>query len=325
MTEHIAVPAATGGSTLPASMESKLAVGWLRDSLGFKGILTTDDLWYAWVVNRFGAEEAALRAFEAGHDIMLKPKDPVAVIKAMAAAVRSGRINEKRIDDAVRRLLTLKAKLKLNSIRLVDENMVNALVGTPAHLAIAQEVADRSMTLLRNDGILPVAAGVLAHTVNINVEKTDGDPSPSQLAGKLTATFPGMASYTLTPNMDPAQYERIMPAVAAADLVIISMFVQRDRAGSATPVRPADLAFLQRVVAAKPHAVLVMSFGNPHLVRTLPAAPAFITGYGERGWYGNQPVYFDSFIKLLKGDLKPTAKLPIDAGPGFPIGTGLTY
>ena len=325
MTEHIAVPAATGGSTLPASMEPKLATGWLRDSLGFKGMLTTDDLWYAWVVNRFGAEEAALRAFEAGHDIMLKPKDPVAVIKAMAAAVRSGRISEKRIDDAVRRLLTLKAKLKLNADRLVDESKVNALVGTPVHLAIAQETADRSMTLLRNDGVLPVAPALLAHAVNINVQKSDGDPSPAQLSAKLAAAFPGLASYTLKPDMDPAQYEKIMPAIVAADLVIISMFVQRDRAGSATPVRPADLAFLQRLIAAKPHAVVMMSYGNPHLVRALPTAPAFITGYAERGWYGNQPVYFDSFIKLLKGDLRPTGKLPIDAGPGFPIGTGLTY
>src|SRR5262245_54348967 len=46
MTEHIAVPSVTGGSDLPASVEKKLATNWLRDSLGFKGVLTSDDLWY---------------------------------------------------------------------------------------------------------------------------------------------------------------------------------------------------------------------------------------------------------------------------------------
>jgi beta-glucosidase-like glycosyl hydrolase len=54
MTEHIAVPSVTDGSRLPASVEKKLATGWIRDKLGFKGILTTDDLWYDQVINRFG-------------------------------------------------------------------------------------------------------------------------------------------------------------------------------------------------------------------------------------------------------------------------------
>jgi beta-glucosidase-like glycosyl hydrolase len=58
MTEHIAVPSVTGGSELPASVEKKLATGWIRDRLGFKGILTSDDLWTI-VAQRFGAEEVA--------------------------------------------------------------------------------------------------------------------------------------------------------------------------------------------------------------------------------------------------------------------------
>jgi len=87
MSEHIAVPSIAGGSELPASVEKKLATDWIRGKLGFKGILTTDDLWYDNVVKRFGAEEVAIRAFEAGHDIILKPKDPAAVIAAKPGAV----------------------------------------------------------------------------------------------------------------------------------------------------------------------------------------------------------------------------------------------
>jgi beta-N-acetylhexosaminidase len=83
------VPSVTGGSELPASVEKKLATGWIRDKLGFKGILTTDDLWYGHVIKRFGAEEVAVKAFEAGHDIILKPKDPAATIAALVAAVKS--------------------------------------------------------------------------------------------------------------------------------------------------------------------------------------------------------------------------------------------
>jgi beta-N-acetylhexosaminidase len=325
MTEHVAVPSLTGGSTLPASVERKLASGWLRDSLGFKGILTSDDLWYDHVTKRFGPEEVALKAFEAGHDVLLKSKDPVATIAAMAAAVRSGRISERRVDQSVRKILTFKARLNLHHNRFVDESRVNAVVGTPAHLAIAQEVADRSVTMLKNDGVLPLTSSRLKRVVNISIQKADGDPSPAILAGKLAAALPGTVSITFGPGLDPALYEEAWRAVAGADLVVLSLFVQRTRLGDATPIRDADLAFMQRVIAAKPGAVVAVSYGNPQLIRKIPAVAAFLVGYGERGWYGNQEIYFASLIRVLRGELNPRGKLPVRVSDAYPIGSGLSW
>jgi beta-N-acetylhexosaminidase len=325
MSEHIAVPSVTEGSELPASVEKKLATGWLRDRLGFKGILTTDDLWYDNVVQRFGTEEVAVMAFEAGHDIILKPKDPAATISALAAAVKSGRLSERRIDDAVLKLLTLKARLGLHKNRFVDESRVGEFVGTPDHLALIQEVADKSLTLLKNDGVFPVASSRLAKAVNINVQKFDGDPSPPALTAKLAAAFPGIQSYNLRPDLDPAYYDGIWKAAVDSDLIILSLFVPRTRLGDAAPFREADLAFLQKVIAAKPKDVVAMAYGNPHLIRKIPSVAAYLIGYGERGWFGNQAVYFESFIKVLKGELKPSGRLPVRVSEQSPIGSGVSY
>jgi beta-N-acetylhexosaminidase len=268
MTEHIAVPSVTGGSRLPASVEKKLATGWIRDKLGFKGILTTDDLWYDQVINRFGPEEVAVKALLAGHDIILKPKDPAATIRRLVEAVKSGEIGQDRIDQAVHKLLYWKARLNLHKNRFVDEERVNALVGTPKHLAVVQKAADSSVTLLKNDGVLPVKPEKLGKVINISVQKNDGDPSPAALAAKLAASFPGLQSFSLRPDMDPSYYEKVWPAVTDADLVIISLFVPRNRLGDAAPLRDPDIAFISRVVSAKPKAVVAMSYGNPHLIRT---------------------------------------------------------
>ncbi len=325
MSEHIAVPSVTGGSELPASVEKQLATDWLRGKLGFRGVLTSDDLWYDHVIKRFGAEEVAIKALEAGHDIILKPKDPVAVIAAVAAAVRSGRLTEQRIEESARKLLILKARLELPKNRFVDESAVGEFVGTAAHLAIIQEAADKSLTLLKNDGVLPLPAGRTSRMVNISVQKADGDPAPAALAAKLASAFPGTSSYVLRPDLDPAFYDKAWAAVSGADVVVLSLFVPRNRLGEAAPFRDTDLAFLNRIIAAKPGAVVAMTYGNPHLIRKIPHVAAYFIGYGEKGWFGNQAVYFDSFIKALKGELKPRGKLPIKISDAYPIGSGLTY
>jgi beta-N-acetylhexosaminidase len=317
MTEHIAVPSVTDGSELPASVEKKLATGWLRDKLGFKGVLTTDDLCYDQVIKRFGPEDVAVKAVLAGHDVLLKPKDPAATVRRLTAAVRSGEIAAVRIDESVHKLLYWKARLGLDEDRFVDESRVSALVGTPAHLAVVQAVADRSMTLLKNDGGLPVPPERLLKMVNISIQKTEIDPSPSALAAKLTAAFPGVQNFTLRPDLDGNVYEKVWQAVSTADLVVLSLFVQRNRLGDPAPLRDADLVFIRKVIQAKPGAVIAMSYGNPYLIAKIGDVPVFLVGYGERGWFGNQAVYFESFIKVLRGELKPGGKLPVKLGTQY--------
>ncbi len=323
MSEHIAVPSVTEGSDLPASVEKKLATGWLRERLGFKGILTTDDLWYDQVVARFGAEEVAVKAVLAGHDVILKPKDPFAAAKRLAEAVRSGEIEMTRIDASVRKLLACKAGLGLHRNRFTDEARVSGLVGTPDHLAVARKVADLSLTLLRNDGVVPVPADRLKNAVNISVQKAESDPAPAVLAAKLAAALPGIRSFAVRPDLDPAAYDRVLDAAVKADLVVLSLFVQRDRLGDAAPLRERDLDLIRKIVKARPGAVVAMSYGNPYLIRKLEEVPAFAVGYGEGGWFGNQAIYFDTFIAWLKGAIKPSGRLPVRVNDRYPIGAGL--
>jgi len=103
MAAHIAAPAVTG-SDIPATMSRTLLTDKLRGELGFRGAVITDALEMGAVTRRYGPGEAAVRAFEAGADLLLCPLDYCAAFDAVAAAVESGRIPEERLDASLERI-----------------------------------------------------------------------------------------------------------------------------------------------------------------------------------------------------------------------------
>ena len=103
MAAHIAAPAVTGGD-VPATLSRTLLTDKLRGELGFDGVIITDALEMGAITRRYGSGEAAVRAFEAGADLLLCPLDYCAAFDAVAAAVESGRITEARLDESLRRI-----------------------------------------------------------------------------------------------------------------------------------------------------------------------------------------------------------------------------
>ena len=141
----------------------------------------------------------------------------------------------------------------------------------------------------------------------------------------MSAAFEGITNFSLKPGLGKPEYEKIKFAATNAELVILSFFVQRDRYVDHAPVTGDDLKLIQNIIDAKPGKVIAVSFGNPFVINKIEAVPAFFACYGEGGWFGNQPVYFNSFIQILKGQLIPSGKLPVLVAPDYPIGFGLTY
>ena len=325
MSEHISVPSVAEGSDLPASVEKRLATDWLRGRLGFRGILTTDDMWYEKVVQRFGAVEACVLAVLAGHDAVLKPADPAATIRGLVDAVRAGRVSEDQVDASALKILTAKARLNLHRNRFVDEALVSAVVGRQSHKALLQRVADESLTLVKNDGFFPSTAEKLGTVVHLSVQKREIDPAPAQVDARLKAAFPSLRTFFLGPVTAPERFGEALRAAEKADTVILSLFNARTAYKDNGPLRASDLDFLNRVIRAKPKATVAMAYGNPYLAAGLRNATAFAVGYGEGGFCGNQLVYADSFIRLLKGEIRPLGKLPVAVSAEFPLGTGVRY
>ena len=107
MIGHIALPAVVGDST-PATLSKQVVTDILRGELGFEGLIVTDSMEMGAIVNTYGANEAAVMAFEAGCDVILCPVDYLGAVHAIESAVADGRIPEERLDESVMRILKVK-------------------------------------------------------------------------------------------------------------------------------------------------------------------------------------------------------------------------
>ena len=119
-----------------ASLSRTAVQGLLRRELRFEGLAVTDAL------SRLGGSpELAVRAANAGADVLLRPADPVAAIEALEAAAAAGRVAASTIDRAVLRLLLHKERLGLFADRMVDIVGVEKVVGCATHRAAADRMA----------------------------------------------------------------------------------------------------------------------------------------------------------------------------------------
>src|ERR1019366_3636302 len=105
---------------LPATLSPAILTGLLRNEMGFKGLVVTDALEMGGIAKGFSGAEAAVRALEAGADVLLMPADPDVALKAVVAAVGGGRLTRRRIQESVAAILSAKERLGLARKRLVD-------------------------------------------------------------------------------------------------------------------------------------------------------------------------------------------------------------
>ena len=111
MTAHIAAPNVTG-SDVPSTLSSVILQDKLRGELGYRNIIVADAMEMGAITQHYSNAEAAVLAVQAGVDIILGPKNLMEAFDAVIAAVESGKISEKRINESVRRILKLKKKLQ---------------------------------------------------------------------------------------------------------------------------------------------------------------------------------------------------------------------
>ncbi|MET9439965.1 glycoside hydrolase family 3 protein [Streptomyces sp. NPDC006610] len=321
MTAHILVPALDDSGD-PATLSRPIVTGLLRERLGYDGVVVTDALDMAGVRTKYGDDRVPVLALKAGVDQLLNPPKLDLAWNAVLRAVRDGELTEARLDESILRVLRLKAKLGLFEQPYADEAEVGRVVGRRAHLATADRIADRTTTLLVNEGgLLPLSRGEHPRLLVVGADPaspsgTTGPPT-RVLAAALTEL--GFTATALSTGTAPssAVVERAVTAAGQADAVVVATY--NVTAGST------QKTLVERLLATG-RPVVAVAIRNPYDVAHLPRVRAYLATYS---W---TDVELRAAARAIAGRVSPDGRLPVPVQRAddpsavlYPLGHGLTY
>jgi beta-N-acetylhexosaminidase len=324
MTSHIVLPALDPQAAMPATFSAAVATNLLRNDLGFRGLAVTDSMKMAGVTRLAAAGDAAVRAFAAGHDMLLDLPDPPAAFDAMKAALAKGTITEPRIVESVTRILRAKARLGLHKQKLVSLDAIPQAVGGRAHRSIAQIASERSLTLIKDDhNAVPLRVPATASILYLSVLDYPGGwgiAAPSRtMAPEMRKPWPNLTAVELSDETTPSELDLLRATADRYDAIVASVFVRASSAsGRMDLAGPVARALSDIVRRARQKPFVAVFFGNPYVTTVVPDLPAMLLTYD----------FYDlaelAAVRAIAGEASIGGRLPI-ALPGlFPVGHGLT-
>lgn len=318
MTSHLWVPSLDPTPDLPATLSRPAITKLLRDDMGYKGIVITDALEMGGITTLFSQEEAAVKALEAGVDVLLIPREVDSVIPAVVQAVRGGKITEARIDASVRRVLEAKARLGLHKQRLVRMAYLDRLIASQPHLDQAELAFQRSITLVKNEGnVLPLPS----EESKLAVFSLSSDPG-GYFAGQtfiqaVKERCPKAFGFYADVYTGSEFIQKAFEKVQGMDLVVLALFSRLASWKGSVDLELRHIELVNKLIQEN-LPVVVVSFGSPYFLRHFPDVDAYMCAYSPA------PQAQRAAARALFGETDITGKLPVSIPGSFPCGHGIT-
>jgi beta-N-acetylhexosaminidase len=314
MTAHLAIPAVDGPDAPPSTLSPTILKKVLRDELKFDGLIITDAMdMHAIRQGEFlGAD--ALRAVNAGDDLLLLTTDPIdqeRVHSALIQAAQQGQLDSIQMMDSASRILALKEWL-FSHTQQPDLSVINC----SEHQKIADEIAEQSITLVRDQAnLLPIRlkadqrlAVVIPKPENLTPADTSSYVVPA-LAASFRAYHPNVDEFSISSTPSDAEISTLLGRLKNYPLVILGTINAAQQAGQQTLVRETLKAGIPTIVAA---------LRLPYDLASFPEAPTYVCAYSIL-----EPS-MHALAKALFGQIEFKGRLPVSIPGMYKRGFGIS-
>lgn len=258
------------------TFSKKTITALLREGMEFEGLIVSDALDMGALADTFSQEEIAVRAVEAGVDILLHPRDAQATIKAVVSAVEQGRLTRRRISESVKRIMTAKTRLGL-----LDTSAQKAVrIDYEEHRRIARELGRKALRVVFGDKkiiSLPHEGGVACFVLDDDNKTDSGDA----FVRAMRVRCKHLLSVVLTPGSEMPE-SLVLDSISAADFVVIAVYsrISASKGHSGLDERLWEMVekIFKAVKKAKGRSI-VISFDSPYILGRFKDADVGIAAY----------------------------------------------
>jgi beta-N-acetylhexosaminidase len=316
MIAHLSFPELETGPHVPASLSHSIVDGLLKKELGFKGLVVTDALNMKGITKYFSTSEVALMCVKAGIDLILMPIDEEETINAIEKAVNNKIISEERIDESAEKILKAKQWLGLFENKNVDESKVSSIVNTAESNTLAQQIADESITLVKDDNnILPLKSKT-PKTLVLNLSDGTDNINSSYFSEQIKNTIPDCSVENISTEITNTDANNIISDASSYEVIIAAVYAKVRYGTGKISIMPSQAELLRNLNQSNSN-LIVISLGNPYILKEIPSVSCYICAYGDAN------VSIISAIKAIYGDIKFKGKLPVSLTDSYKFGSGI--
>ena len=311
MSAHLNVPSLDDSGT-PASLSKKIITGYLKNEIGFTGFVVTD------AMNMKGARakagNAELQALQAGNDIIEFVPDLKIAIESIKKVVQKGEYSEAEIDKKCRTVLALKRWTNLNEYKPAKIENITARLNAPEYELTSRELIKKSLTVLKNDNILPVQKLETRKIASVII----GDNKISSFQ-KMLANYTQVDHFYFPKNGTEKEWGKLRKELENYNLIIAGV-----NGINVYPSKKYGTSEIQRKAVAEivdTNNSVVVFFGNAYALKY------FTNIHHSDGLilaYQNNRLTQELAAQLIFGAFNSTAKLSVSVDSRFKLNDGIS-
>ncbi|MFA0961476.1 glycoside hydrolase family 3 N-terminal domain-containing protein [Roseivirga sp. BDSF3-8] len=312
MVAHLYIPSLDATPNQASTLSPKIIKGLLKEELGFDGLVFSDALNMKGVAKYFKPGEVALKALQAGNDVLLLVEDVPDAIKKIKTGLRRGTVNRKEFNKSVKKVLAAKYWAGLHRpYKLIETQGLLERLNTPEAYLLKQKLLEESITLVRDrNNFLPVT-----HLDTLTFASLTVGGDEENIFQETLGKYAPFTHYHMKKGGDDMEaYTSLFEQLSQYETVVVGLRDMRNSRRQNYGLDSADIFFLRQL--GKETKVILATFGNPYALEQFDTFDHLICAYEDN------PYTLSIVPQVIFGALPARGVLPVTASEYAEVNQG---
>jgi beta-N-acetylhexosaminidase len=312
MVAHLHVPAIDNTHNRPTTLSPKAVNDLLKTKLGFDGLIFTDGLGMKGVTKHYKNGEVEAKALASGNDVLLLPQDVAAAAKIIKQYLVAGKIDQKKLNASVKKVLQAKYRLGITEPQRVETKNLRSDLNNAKALLLKKKLFQNALTLVRdNHKVIPFKEIENTKIASLALGSKSRTPFQNSLSKMTAIDFVNTGK-----NISSAKIQSIVNRLGSKKVVIISLHDMSSYASKDFGITKSQKDLIAQL-NAKTEVILTV-FGNPYSLKYFDNVNTLLNAYSE------DPMAQDAAAQAIFGVFPIRGKLPVTATPKSKFNDGLS-